>query len=130
MTKFAKTCSFLLIGVAILQATAMAEPERVVKMLKGVGPAVPGSYPATYETTVSHTETIHHQGERIPDSLLQLHTFLVYTKDDIDKERARILTLENTVRVLLANIKTLSMANDALTKRLEDLERTQTRSAH
>jgi uncharacterized coiled-coil protein SlyX len=54
--------------------------------------------------------------------------FYVYTKQELDKQQAaqqgEIASLQEQVRTLIKNVKTLSETNDALTSRIETLEKT------
>jgi len=55
------------------------------------------------------------------------HTFEVYTRQEIDDkhtEDAKAITqLQDTVHMLQQNLKDLADANDALTKRLDEIEK-------
>ena len=65
--------------------------------------------------------------ELSPEEIQQL-SFIVYTKEELDQARRadqkRIGDLELQAQILNSNVKRLADLNDALTKRLNDLEKT------
>ena len=64
---------------------------------------------------------------RMVEADVAAHTFEVYTRQEIDDKRAEdakaITQLQDTIHELKENLKELANANDALTKRLDEIEK-------
>ncbi|MGO9273403.1 MAG: hypothetical protein ACLQOO_24720 [Terriglobia bacterium] len=103
--------------------------ERIVRMTIRNKPFVPApiggrprpATPATFEISNASGG-----GGSYNDAFAASHTFLVYTSAEVDgllKSLTDQLSHDKEqLAILNANVKTLSDANDALTKRLSDLE--------
>lgn len=130
MSQFAFVWIVLLLGTAVLPQSSATAEEQVahLSMFYGPKPGVVG------EVEVANAQrwqrTIGLSGALTPKEIDE-RTFTVYTKAEVDaqdaswaqKAAAANAYLLEMVNALRKDIKTLADLNDALTKRLDDVEK-------
>lgn len=128
MRHTASLCTALLLAVLVIPEPALGD-EQIVRLRVFNRDTMLGR-PGEPNLIVANQVEIFSLGaspDEIPGlSAFKANTFHVYTKEEIDtklaKEAKTISNLSDLVLVLRQNLKDLSDVNDALVKRLEEIE--------
>jgi hypothetical protein len=128
ISKRKTTTAFALSLTFAMALTCFAE-ERIVKFRRADTPAQTDAYPVV---TISNAASKTISGADDPNTFIRENTFTVYTTEEVytKKEveafikplRDSVSQDEKELKTLNADIKTLSDTNDALTRRLNEVE--------
>jgi hypothetical protein len=120
MRRFLGAC-LLPFLVTVFATNSLAE-ERVVKIKIEPGKTSHGN---VIDGRLQHDATFNHTGGPNESDLSKL-TFTVYTVEELNTRRTqdlkRTIDLETLTKILQRNVQDLAAANDALTKRIEEME--------